>query len=151
MKEQEIRTCQHHGETIFAARSDGRGGIRWRCLKCETEAVQKRRDKLKIMAIAYKGGKCQCCGYDNYSGALEFHHINQDEKDFAISAKGYTRSWEKNKEELNKCVLVCATEKFTEVLFLALRNLSTTKLLHKRQLKDLKRIKYYDSTTYWKV
>lgn len=50
MKEQEIRTCQHHGETIFAARSDGRGGIRWRCLKCETEAVQKRRDKLKIMA-----------------------------------------------------------------------------------------------------
>lgn len=108
MKEQEIRTCQHHGETIFAARSDGRGGIKWRCLKCETEAVQKRRDKLKIMAIAYKGGKCQCCGYDNYSGALEFHHINQDEKDFAISAKGYTRSWEKNKEELNKCVLVCA-------------------------------------------
>nr|DAF44792.1 MAG TPA: GROUP II INTRON-ENCODED PROTEIN LTRA/RNA, GROUP II INTRONS, RIBONUCLEOPROTEIN.8A [Podoviridae sp. ct8Lf7] len=31
---------------------------------------------MKIMAIAYKGGKCQCCGYDNYSGALEFHHIN---------------------------------------------------------------------------
>lgn len=101
MKEQEIRTCQHHGETIFAARSDGRGGIRWRCLKCETEAVQKRRDKLKIMAIAYKGGKCQCCGYDNYSGALEFHHINQDEKDFAISAKGYTRSW------LSRCFWLC--------------------------------------------
>lgn len=40
MKEQEIRTCQHHGETIFAARSDGRGGIRWRCLKCETEAAK---------------------------------------------------------------------------------------------------------------
>lgn len=42
MKEQEIRTCQHHGETIFAARSDGRGGIRWRCLKCETEAAGER-------------------------------------------------------------------------------------------------------------
>ena len=106
MKEQEIRTCQHHGETIFAARSDGRGGIRWRCLKCETEAVQKRRDKLKIMAIAYKGGKCQVCGYCKCIEALEFHHINPLEKEFTIS--GGTRSFESLKLELDKCILLCA-------------------------------------------
>lgn len=28
------------------------------------------------MAIAYKGGKCQCCGYDKCIQALEFHHID---------------------------------------------------------------------------
>lgn len=28
------------------------------------------------MAIAYKGGKCQICGYDRYVGALEFHHLD---------------------------------------------------------------------------
>lgn len=60
------------------------------------------------MAIAYKGGICQCCGYNKYIGALEFHHINPDEKDFGISVKGYTRSWENNKRELDKCVLVCS-------------------------------------------
>lgn len=28
------------------------------------------------MAIAYKGGKCQICGYDKCVGALEFHHLD---------------------------------------------------------------------------
>lgn len=60
------------------------------------------------MAIAYKGGKCQICGYDKCVGALEFHHLDPTQKDFGISAKGYTRSWDKNKQELNKCILVCA-------------------------------------------
>lgn len=60
------------------------------------------------MAVAYKGGVCQCCKYNKYIGALEFHHINPDEKDFGISVKGYTISWENNKKELDKCVLVCS-------------------------------------------
>lgn len=107
-KQQEIRICQKHGETLFALRSNGKKGSYWKCLKCETEAVQKRREKLKAMAIAYKGGKCQICGYDKCVGALEFHHIDPTQKDFGISAKGYTRSWDKNRQELDKCVLVCA-------------------------------------------
>lgn len=60
------------------------------------------------MAVAYKGGKCQVCGYNKCVGALEFHHINSEEKDFGVSAKGYTRSWDKVREEIDKCVLVCA-------------------------------------------
>lgn len=60
------------------------------------------------MSVAYKGGKCQICGYSKYVGALEFHHIDPSQKDFGIASKGYTRSWDKNKEELNKCVLVCS-------------------------------------------
>ena len=107
MKERKIMFCQVHGETEFAERREG-SRIRWKCLKCETEATQKRREKIKVMAIAYKGGKCQCCGYDKCSQALEFHHVDPTQKDFGLGAKGYTRSWEKNKEELDKCVMVCA-------------------------------------------
>lgn len=107
MNKREIMFCQIHGETEFAERKDG-NRTKWKCLKCEAEAVQRRRDKVKLMSIAYKGGKCQCCGYNKYVGALEFHHINSEEKDFGISAKGYTRSWERVKEELDKCILVCA-------------------------------------------
>lgn len=72
------------------------------------EAVQKRRKKIKELAVEYKGGCCEKCGYDKCIAALEFHHIDPNEKDFGIASKGYTRSWVKLKEELDKCIMVCA-------------------------------------------
>ena len=60
------------------------------------------------MAIEYKGGKCLICGYNRCNEALEFHHIDSHKKDFGISKDGYTRSWEKVKLELDKCICVCA-------------------------------------------
>jgi len=72
------------------------------------KAVTKRRRKIKQLAIAYKGGQCQICGYSKYQGALDLHHIDQDSKEFGIGDKGYTRSWEKVKIELDKCTLLCA-------------------------------------------
>jgi len=72
-------------------------------------AVSNRRRKLKGMAIEYKGGRCQICGYSKYQGALDLHHIDPNEKDFSLGSKGYTRSWERIKEELDKCALLCAT------------------------------------------
>jgi 5-methylcytosine-specific restriction endonuclease McrA len=72
------------------------------------KAVSKRRKKIKAMAIEYKGGKCQVCGYFRYQGALELHHRNPNSKDFGIGDKGYTRSWDKVKAELDKCILLCA-------------------------------------------
>lgn len=60
------------------------------------------------MAVTYKGGKCERCGYDRCIDALEFHHIDPVQKDFTISAKGYTRSWNKVKAELDKCIMLCA-------------------------------------------
>ena len=72
------------------------------------QAVQKRRRKIREKAIDYKGGHCQVCGYSNCMEALEFHHLQSNGKDFGISDKGYTRSWLKIAEELDKCVLLCA-------------------------------------------
>lgn len=71
-------------------------------------AVAKRRKRLREMAIKYKGGKCIICGYKKCRSALEFHHKDRNEKDFGLSANGITRSWEKTKHELNKCVLLCS-------------------------------------------
>jgi len=72
------------------------------------EAVQKRRRKIRQMAVEYKGGKCQLCGYSRCPEALEFHHLKNGEKDFGISDRGYTRSWKTIREELDKCILLCA-------------------------------------------
>lgn len=57
-----------------------------------TNAVTKRRRKIKLLAIEYKGGKCQICGYNKYVGALDMHHIKGNKK-FTIGDDGYTHSW----------------------------------------------------------
>jgi hypothetical protein len=53
------------------------------------------------------GGRCCLCGYDRCLEALVFHHLS-GAKEFGIGAKGYTRSWSAVREELAKCLLVCA-------------------------------------------
>jgi len=72
------------------------------------KAVDKRRKLIRKMSVEYKGGHCEICGYSKCNNALEFHHRDSSAKDFGISAKGYTRSWEKVKAELDKCILLCA-------------------------------------------
>lgn len=106
MKEREIRICKIHGETEF--RNTVKVGKHFRCTKCQSEAVQRRRDKLKILAVEYLGGCCNFCGYNKCVHALEFHHLDPNEKDYGIGAKGHTRSFEKMKKELDKCLLLCA-------------------------------------------
>ena len=77
--------------------------------KClNTAAVTRKRRELKQRSIEYKGGQCFRCGYKNCNGALQFHHLDPEQKDFGIATKGTTRSWEKIKAELDKCVLVCS-------------------------------------------
>ena len=64
------------------------------------------RQKAKLKLIEYKGGKCERCGYNKCHVALEFHHLNPDEKDFTISGKSW--SFERLKKEVDKCILVCS-------------------------------------------
>ena len=100
----EEKECKIHGLTNFVKRADNS----FRCKKCAVDAVMRRRRVLKEKSIEYKGGQCQVCGYSKCKRALEFHHLDPKEKDFGIAHKGYTRSWDKVKQELDKCILVCA-------------------------------------------
>ena len=99
------KECKHHGLTNYVYVPSEK---KYRCVKCRSEAVKRRREKTKQILIEYKGGRCQICGYDKCIGALEFHHLNPLEKEFGIGQDGITRSLEKNKEEVDKCILVCA-------------------------------------------
>ena len=72
------------------------------------KAVTKRRRKIKQMIVEYKGGKCIFCGYDKTVWAMDLHHIDGSTKEFGLATRGLTRSWEKIKEEADKCILVCA-------------------------------------------
>jgi hypothetical protein len=68
--------------------------------------VSESRRKLKLKAVEYKGGACLLCKYDKCPAALQFHHLEEDEKDFQIG--GQVRSWEAVKLELDKTIMVCA-------------------------------------------
>lgn len=72
-----------------------------------SEQVVDYRKRQKILAVEYKGGKCIICSYNKYVGALHFHHLEPSEKDFSIASAGKTIPFEKMKNELDKCVLVC--------------------------------------------
>lgn len=71
------------------------------------QAVTKRRAKIRDLAREYLGGKCQICGYSKSPRALSFHHRNPTTKSFGIAHKGITRSWDRTRAELDKCVLLC--------------------------------------------
>ncbi|KKQ98041.1 MAG: hypothetical protein UT24_C0005G0060 [Candidatus Woesebacteria bacterium GW2011_GWB1_39_12] len=72
------------------------------------DAVAKRRRHLKELAVQEGGGECQVCGYKKYSGALDFHHINEKKKLFALNVRDMTKSWKMIVKEIHKCLLVCA-------------------------------------------
>lgn len=106
MKEKHIiKECKHHGKTEYILEPSRDS---YRCKKCRSQNVTKRRKLVKVKLVKEFGGKCKICNYDRYVGALDFHHINPSEKKFEISTTGATRSYEKTLEEAKKCILVCS-------------------------------------------
>jgi predicted HNH restriction endonuclease len=69
-------------------------------------ATTEARRKIKIKAVAYKGGKCIQCGYDKCPAVFEFHHTDPTQKDFGISDA--VMAFDKLKTELDKTILLCA-------------------------------------------
>jgi excisionase family DNA binding protein len=96
--------CARHGATEFWL--DTRGI--YRCLRCRSEAVARRRRRVKEILVSEAGGCCSLCGYDRYIGALQFHHRDSTAKRFGVGERGLTRSLAAVREEASKCILLCA-------------------------------------------
>jgi hypothetical protein len=89
------------------------------CRSCDIKWKTERKRILKKRAVEYKGGECEICGYHKTMRALTFHHIDPDSKAKELryhisghSAKvcsivGAGWGWEKIKNEIDKCMLVC--------------------------------------------
>lgn len=99
-----FRDCQAHGWTVFVIENSGRA----RCRKCRIERVAEWRRQAKATLVAETGGECQLCGYDRCLAALQFHHLDPEEKSFALSLRGVTRAMDALREEAKKCALLCA-------------------------------------------
>ena len=93
-------------KTEFYKRRNGKNNTPY-CKPCSGEQVIERQRNFKQKCVDYKGGKCIICEYKKCNSALEFHHLNSAEKDFAISSVKTHQFGEKVKKELDKCILVC--------------------------------------------
>ena len=60
---------------------------------------RKKRDE-------FKAGGCDLCSYNECLAALDFHHVDGDEKERAIAACSTVGQL---KREVAKCIVVCAT------------------------------------------
>lgn len=78
-----------------------KGTICWTCRS--TEARYKRMNKL----LSIVGNSCWLCGYDFCTEALDFHHVNPNEKNFQLSMREMQYSWERIWTEVQKCALIC--------------------------------------------
>ena len=77
-----------------------------RCKTCHNNEQKERVKNYKKQAVDYKGGECVKCGYKKCFASLDFHHLDPKQKDPNWKKM---RNWvfDKIKEELDKCILVC--------------------------------------------
>lgn len=73
---------------------------------CSTCRTFDRREKQRIKAIDYCGGRCVNCEVSDYD-VLTFHHRDQNTKKFNL-CQSWQKSWNVIKEEIEKCDLLCA-------------------------------------------
>ncbi len=74
-----------------------------------SQTVMNYIKRRKTNLIKLFDGKCCICGFNSFQEALEFHHVNPEEKEFGLSANSaITKSLDKQLTEVRKCILVCA-------------------------------------------
>ena len=102
--ETKVKKCKKHGETTYQLNSQKK----WICLECRKETRLSYRHRMRNKAKEYKNMfKCSICDYNKSMWALEFHHLNPNEKEYNLGHL-YTSSTKKLYEELDKCILVCS-------------------------------------------
>ena len=92
--------CHLTDENTYASKR------RWACKKCSNRYRGQQFVETKLRLVELKGGKCKCCGFNQHYSALEFHHLDPNEKEFNLTRTNY--GWDKLVEEVSKCVLLCS-------------------------------------------
>ena len=77
------------------------------CKQCFNAYCIERWRQRKTQAVKDFGGKCHDCNQEYPDAVFDFHHLDPSEKDFDWN-KLRLRSIDSIREELSKCVMLCA-------------------------------------------
>lgn len=100
-------SCKRHLEVNEFYRTGKKKGISSYCKDCVLIKTVERQVKIKSQCLQYKGNRCQDCGHIGLDCDFDFHHLDPKEKDFNLS-QFKSRSFERLKSELDKCVILCS-------------------------------------------
>lgn len=82
------------------------------CKECCKKRVRNQNYNFKQKCLEYKNTKaCLNCGYNKNPAALDFHHLESEQKEFEITRSKTYGSVELHltiKQELDKCIVLCA-------------------------------------------
>lgn len=73
------------------------------CARCRNKRVAKIESNKRIKWLDLKGNECIICGYNKYTGSLDFHHL-----DPSIKEHSSKRNWKKTEKGMENCILVCS-------------------------------------------
>ena len=117
--------CKRETDDVGKRPNHGRQSSYSYCRPCQREYGQQyyiankarvlKRNKARSRAIlewlnAYKTDRgCKECGYNSHACALDFHHLNEEEKLFALNEAQRKRyGFAKIQREAEKCIILCA-------------------------------------------
>ena len=96
--------------TEFNWRNKNKGTYRSQCKQCHSNYMkQVYKTKRQTVENIKCELSCAKCGYNQYSVALDFHHLNPKEKDQTVArmtANNY--KLDKTLNEITKCICLCA-------------------------------------------
>ena len=77
------------------------------CKSCHNKWCKIKGKLNRELALKLLGSKCLHCGYDQFSSALDVHHLDSHKKDPNFATM---RGWTEKRllEELKNCVLLCS-------------------------------------------
>ena len=82
------------------------GKKKWICSKCHNQYTIHKGHQKRDKVLEFLGRKCSRCSYDEFPCSLDVHHVDTSKKDVNFSSmRGW--NWERIKEELKNCVLLC--------------------------------------------
>ncbi len=95
-------TCSLCGENSYIYQRHGT----WVCCMNSIKKSREIQEKRGRWVANFKESiGCFYCGYNTNHFALQFHHINPDEKEGLVS---YSKGRESTMAEIKKCIVICA-------------------------------------------
>ena len=95
-------------ESEFSKDKRNKSGYNSYCKQCKSKKAREKARFEKKVAIHYKGGKCVDCDGIFHQAIYEFHHLDEKNKKANPAHLINRYGFKKAKEELDKCVLLCA-------------------------------------------
>lgn len=96
--------------TSYCKECNKSGTKRWRKEEGKEKWLQSRNkkvEKVREWVNQEKAKGCERCGDPRFY-VIDFHHISTETKKYTIGSQGHYSSWKSTKEEISKCIRLCA-------------------------------------------